>query len=155
MSEGLKISQKRKEKLFAKKIKRPSNTNIENFKLYNKTYNKVRRAAKKLYYKNQFDRFTRNIKQTWSVIREVTGIKKQKDQIPDFFKSNGQIITDYLEIANGFNSFFSQIGPNLAADRPPEVDLVPAIPIAPQNVPANQRKNLDLKKIIVCPVRLY
>ena len=120
----LEIYTKRKEKLFAKKIKRPSNTNIENFKLYNKTYNKVRRAAKKLYYKNQFDRFTRNIKQTWSVIREVTGIKKQKDQIPDFFKSNGQIITDYLEIANGFNSFFPQIGPNLAADIPPtEIDF--------------------------------
>ena len=76
-----------------------------------------------MYFKNQFYRFTRNIKQTWSVIREVTGIKKQKDQIPDFFESNCQIITDYLEIANGFNSFVSQIGPNLAADIPPtEID---------------------------------
>ena len=27
--------------------------------------------------------------------------------------------------------------------RPPEVDLVPAIPMAPLNVPANQRKNSD------------
>ena len=50
------------------------------------------------------------------MIREVIGSKKQKDQIPDFFRQNGQIISEYLDIANGFNSFFTGIGPKLAAD---------------------------------------
>ena len=52
------------------------------------------------------------------MIREVIGTKKQKDQIPQFFIHNGQFINDYLEIANGFNTFFSQVGPNLASDIP-------------------------------------
>ena len=39
-----------------------------------------------------------------------------KDKLPDFFKENNQIIRDYLEIANGFNDFFSQIGPKLASE---------------------------------------
>ena len=116
MSKGLIVSQKRKEKLFAKKIKNPSDINKQKFKIYNTLYNKLRRAAKKLYYDKQFKIFTRNAKKTWSVIREIIGSKKEKDQIPDFFKDNGQIIRDYLEIANGFNCFFSQVGPKLASE---------------------------------------
>ena len=118
MSAGLFVSHKKKEKLFAKKLKCPSPYNIDTFQVYNKIYNKVRRAAKKLYYDQQFKKYSRNIKETWSVIREVIGTKKQKDQIPDFFKANGQFINDYIEIANGFNTFFSQIGPKLASDIP-------------------------------------
>ena len=71
-----------------------------------------------MYYEKQFNKYSRNIKETWSVIREIIGTKKQKDQIPDFFKDNGQIINDYLNIANGFNTFFSEIGPKLASDIP-------------------------------------
>ena len=85
MSNGLKISQEQKEKLFAKKLRYPSKSNTDKFKLYNKVYNKLRRAAKKLHYDKQFQEFAINSKQTWSVIREILGTKKQKDQIPDFF----------------------------------------------------------------------
>ena len=116
MSKGLIISQKRKEKLFSKKKKHPSVINNDNFKIYNTAYNKLRRAAKKLYYKNRFNKFISDSKQTWSLIREIIGTKKDKNQLPDFFKDNGQIITDNLEIANGFNKFFAQIGPNLASE---------------------------------------
>ena len=48
MTKGLKVSQKRKEKLFVKKVKYPTDINLQTFKLYNKLYNKVRRAAKKV-----------------------------------------------------------------------------------------------------------
>ena len=123
MSQGLKISQKRKEKLFAKKIKYPTIDNIERFKIYNKFYNKVRRAAKKSFYEKQFKMFAKDSKQTWSTIREILGTKTDKNQIPTFFQNNSEIISDYLEIANGFNTFFAGIGPKLAeeigpSDRP-------------------------------------
>ena len=106
MSTGLKVSQKRKEKLFAKKIKFPSYENLEKFKVYNNMYCKIRRTAKKLYYNNQFTRFTKDSKRTWSVIREIIGKNKSKEQIPAYFQHNGKIISDYLEIADGFNNFF-------------------------------------------------
>ena len=116
MTKGLKISQKRKEKLFAKKLKSPTDTNRLMFKTYNTIYNKLRRAAKQMYFNNQFTKYTRNCKQTWSVIREIIGSKKEKDQLPDFFRDNNDIITNYMDIANGFNNFFSQVGPKLASD---------------------------------------
>ena len=106
MSSGIKVSQKRKEKLFAKKIKFPSNENIEKFKVFNKMYCKIRRAAKKMYYNDQFTKFTRDSKKTWSVIREIIGNHKSKEQIPAYFQHNGKIISDYLDIADGFNDFF-------------------------------------------------
>ena len=116
MTDGLKISQQTKEKLFSKKMICPSQLNIDKLKNYNTLYNKLRRVAKKLYYNNQFKKFAKNSKQTWSIIREVIGSKKQKDQLPNFFRENGQIVSDTLDIANGFNTFFSGIGPKLASD---------------------------------------
>ena len=108
---------KTQRKAFCKKDKKnPSDINKQTFKTYNTVYNKVRRAAKKLYYKHRFTKIASNCKQTWSLIREIIGTKKDKNQLPDFFKDNGQIITDYLEIANGFNQFFSQVGPKLASE---------------------------------------
>ena len=56
------------------------------------------------------------MKQTWSFIKEIIGCKKQKDQLPDFFRCNGEILTDYLEIAYGFNDFYSRVGPKLASE---------------------------------------
>ena len=102
-----------------KKVKKPSELNKQTFKTYNTVYNKLRRAAKKSYHDNQFNIYTRNCKKTWTVIREIIGTKKEKSQLPDFFRENGNIITDYLEIANGFNTFFSQVGPKLASEIEP------------------------------------
>ena len=88
MSQGLKISKKRKDKLCAKKFKCPTDVNINLYKIYNKIYNKVRRSAKKFYYDQQFKRFSNNSKKTWSVIREVIGSCKQKDHLPNFLLKN-------------------------------------------------------------------
>ena len=122
MTSGLFISHKRKEKLFAKRKKCPSAENISTFKTYNNLYNKTRRAAKKYHYENQFSKHAHNIKNTWSVIKEILGMKKCKDQIPDFFRENGNIVKDYLEISNGFNNFFSSVGKNLA-DKIPNTNV--------------------------------
>ena len=119
MSKGLKISKKRKDILFARKVKYSCDKNINEYKIYNQLYNKVRRSAKKSYYDKQFIKFTNDSKKTWSVIREVIGSCKQKDQLPNFFLKNGNIIKDTLEIANGFNTFFAGIGPKLASEIEP------------------------------------
>ena len=50
MSKGLKISKKRKDILFARKVKYSCDKNINEYKIYNQLYNKVRRSAKKSYY---------------------------------------------------------------------------------------------------------
>ena len=114
----MRVSRKRKEKLFAKKIKNPSELNKSKFQTYNSIYNKLRRAAKKDYFENQFRNFSKNSKKTWAVIRDIIGAKSEKSKIPDYFRTDNNVVTDKLDIANGFNNFFSQIGPNLASEIP-------------------------------------
>lgn len=54
------------------------------------------------------------MRKTWQTIREVIGSKKNKEEVPSFFRENGNIISDLTDITNGFNNFFSGIGPELA-----------------------------------------
>ena len=61
-------------------------------------YCKIRRAAKKMYFDKQFKKFTKDSRKTWSLIREIVGKHKSKQQIPTYFQQNGKIITDHLEI---------------------------------------------------------
>ena len=75
--------------------------------------------------------------------------KKQKDQIPDFFKCNGQIINDCLEISNGFNNFFSQVGPKLASEIPPtDINFKSYLPREnPINFEFSRISEIDILKI--------
>ena len=119
MTQGLLISCKTKQKLFSKKLKSPTLSNITNFNQYNSIYNKLRRKAKYVYYKDLFEHNKTDIKKTWGIIREVIGNKKkQKQSLPEFFQQNKEIFNDPLLIANGFNTFFTEIGPQLAAEIP-------------------------------------
>ena len=59
-----------------------------------------------------------NLKTTWKLINEIINERKIKSSIPDSFKENEQIISDAKEIANKFNDYFVNVGPNLAEKFP-------------------------------------
>ena len=42
--------------------------------------------------------------------------KKKKKKFPEFFKIDNTVVTDTTSIANKFNFFFTNIGPNLAKE---------------------------------------
>ena len=114
MTQGLLISRKHKEKLFTKKLNNPSPNNVTNFKKFNVLYNKLLRLAKKVHYDNKFTEFSKNMRKTWDTIREVIGSTKRRENVPDTFFYNGEFISGADNIAKGFNTFFSGIGPELA-----------------------------------------
>ena len=108
------VSRKTKIKLASLKIRKPTIVNIDKYKIYTSIYNNTIRKAKQNYYNDKFIESSQNLRKTWNLIREVIGRKKNKVNIPDYFKNNGKTITGYLNIAEGFNDFFSSIGPELA-----------------------------------------
>ena len=57
ISKGLLISQKRKQKLFSLKIRKPTEMNKNKFKVYNSLYNKIRRRAIQNHYDKSFKSF--------------------------------------------------------------------------------------------------
>ena len=118
MSPGLLISRKSKGKLLAKKTRNPCLRNKDNFKQFNTIYTKLLRLAKQKYYDDKFKEYKSDSKRTWQTINSILGRVKNKNDIPDKFVSNGKILSGSLVIAEGFNNFFANIGPELAATIP-------------------------------------
>ena len=52
--------------------------------------------------------------QRFQILNEVLNRKKPRPQLNTIFKSDGREISDSVEVANRFCSYFSSIGPNLA-----------------------------------------
>ena len=72
--------------------------------------------AKRIYYEKKIDASKSNAKATWRVLNEIIKTKKKAFKINSIFKVDNQEITDPVDIANRFCSYFSSIGPNLAKE---------------------------------------
>ena len=60
------------------------------------------RNTKRLYYENKFERAKKDLKETWNLINEIINKRKAKPSLPSSFNVDGKMVTDPLDIANGF-----------------------------------------------------
>jgi hypothetical protein len=58
------------------------------------------------------------LKETWKILKDLTKTTKLKSNYPTKFQHNGSTINDSTLIAQNFNDFFTNIGPNLASKIP-------------------------------------
>ncbi len=95
----------------------PLSVDFARLKINLNTYNKILknsiRLAKKYYYENIFAIFKNDIRATWKTFNEILNRTKGKKSIPCFFKDGNNIISNKMNIANRFNSFFTNVGKNL------------------------------------------
>ena len=77
---------------------------------------------KKLYYSHCLDKFKSDIKKTWDMIKEILNKSRTNNFLPNYFVINGSPITDKTTIANEFNKYFVNIGPNLASNIDSPID---------------------------------
>ena len=93
-------------------------TNLENDWLnYQRTRNKVNielRKAKKDYYSTKIAGDKSNPKEAWKTINSLLG-RRNKPTIVNELKLGENSLTNPKDIAEGFNEYFSNIGPNLAS----------------------------------------
>ena len=76
------VSSKTKHKLFKKKQKFPTVENIERFTQYNNLFNKIKRAAKRKFFREKLEENKSNIKETWRIINMALNRNKTKKVIP-------------------------------------------------------------------------
>jgi hypothetical protein len=110
MTVGLLNSSRQKSKLYAKKLKKPTDSNILQFKTYLKLFNKIKRKAKITYYKTILEENKNNIKQIWKVLKKAIGKENDKINLPNSFNIEKKAVSDKTEIADAFNNFFANIG---------------------------------------------
>ena len=118
MTKELLIKRIRKDDAFKARIKRPSDETLLRFNDYSKAYSKEIRRAKNQYYDNKFEEYVSNSKKTWSLINEIIQKNKHKTSMPSIFYDESKSYESALDIANGFNDFFVNIGPKLAQSIP-------------------------------------
>ena len=103
--------------------------NYDTLKLQYKSYEKNLKlliySVKKDFYNKQFLRYNLDIKNTWQTIKTVLNKNRSSRKMQTKFSINGNIIEGDLKIANEFNNFFTNIGPNLASEiKPINSDLL-------------------------------
>ena len=69
--------------------------------------------SKQEYYTKILNRHKKNIKETWNLLRNVTG-SSTANTFPNSFVINNKLSSNKNDIVNGLNNFFTNIGPDLA-----------------------------------------
>ena len=126
ITRGIINSIKFRDKLHLRLRRTPSNSPLhETLKVNLRTYNRILksniRQAKTLYYQSRFKTFEKDIKNTWSTIKDILNNKKLDKKILDELVINNTHENNPKIIADEFNKFFNNIGPQLASNiQPPQ-----------------------------------
>ena len=72
------------------------------------------RISKKQYFEYKFHQFKNNSRKMWEIINNVIGNRAFKDKKISNLKVGQELITDNKLIADNFNHFFVNIGPNIS-----------------------------------------
>ena len=125
ITRGILISLKTKDKLFKKivSLKKSNHTSYESHRIkydkFKKTFHKILRAAKQKYWTEQFELNKHNMKTTWKNINNLLNRQNDKSNFPEFFLDNNNTkVTNPQNIANEFNNFYVNLGPQLAQNIP-------------------------------------
>ena len=93
---------------------------IHEHKKYKCILDKLKRRAKSQFLVNQFEKSSKDSRKTWDNINKyIKKSKKSKNDISTSFIIDNKETKDTANIVEAFNSYFNEIGPNLAQNIPP------------------------------------
>ena len=87
--------------------------NKSRYKHFRMRFNYLLRKCQRDYYENYLKSNKCNLRKTWSVLKKIINKTSQSENSETFVINNKQI-TDKHVIANSFNKYFINIGPNLS-----------------------------------------
>lgn len=88
----------------------------EQSKITERNYKKMLRRKKLIFYHGKFEKFSNDIKRTWSTLNSLLGRKRK--EVCSCLKIESEIIFDKQQIANSFNNYFGSIVGNLKSKLP-------------------------------------
>ena len=113
---GLRVSIRHKERLYNKKIKKPTMSNIQNYKLYNKKLSQCITKAQDMYYIEIIGKNKDSAINMWKTVGSILNPNNQKKKCSiNKLIIEEEELTDKFDITNAFNNFFCTVGEKLAA----------------------------------------
>ena len=85
------------------------------FKKYANLLARLKEKTKKELYRSQFEKCKNNLKTTWKLVGTFVNRKTKGQTIPNKILANNRIYTKQSDIAEQFNNYFVNIGPELAS----------------------------------------
>ena len=95
----------------------PSQNNSLRYKNYRNTYKTAIRTSQKIYTRNKIAGCFGDSRKLWNTLKDSLNLPNKSNSVSQLLV-NDEIITDPVQIANAFNSYFSSIGPSLATTVP-------------------------------------
>ena len=114
ITKGLLKSMQTRNRLYKLHLRNPTDTNLNTYKIYRNKLTKLIRTSRRLHFSNRIEKANANTNATWKIIKDILG-KKTESPPNDNITINGTKILDPRLYANNFNSFFTNIGPELAS----------------------------------------
>ena len=113
---GLRNACKKKNTLYKQFLRCQNKTVEEKYKKYKNKLTNILRCSEKSYYDDLLKLNQNDIKGTWKVLNSIVKKSNYSACYPEHFLENNKNISSKIDIANGFNNFFVNVGPNLAKD---------------------------------------
>ena len=118
MTSCLKNACKKKNMLYKQFLKNRTIEREAKYKKYKNKLTAILRYSEKQHYSDMLELNKMNMKETWKILNTLINKKKKSSQYPTQFNDDARKVTGNFDIANGFNRFFSNIGPALARNIP-------------------------------------
>ena len=116
---GIRKSSKRKQRLYEKFFKTRTAKSEAEYKTYKNMFEKIKRKSKRNYYSQKILEYKNNTKKHGFIMKEVVDkTNKSRSRLSTKLVINKNEVTSEIGIANKFNKFFTNIGPELAGRIP-------------------------------------
>lgn len=122
ITKGLTNSAKNKNRLYKTWIKNKQLSDFEKYRDYKKEFNKLKKLAIDLYYKNIFQQHAKDTKKVWKALNQLCSFSKnnnrQKRNTISSINMDNKTLDNPQSIVEGLNQHFTEIGNKIAKDIP-------------------------------------
>ena len=115
ITSGILKSIKKKQKMYHTHFLSNNPRKVIEFKKYANLLAHLKEKTKKEFYRSQFEKCKNNLKTTWKLVGTLVNRKTKGQTIPNKILADNRIYTKQSDIAERFNNYFVNIGPELAS----------------------------------------
>lgn len=117
LTKAIRNSIRKKHSLYKNYQKLRSIESHSAYKVYRNKLTTILRKAEKMYYLHKLESVKQNCAKTWKILNSIISRTPKRETLEEIVHNN-KTIRDPKQIANNFNSFFTNVGTNLATKIP-------------------------------------